>query len=223
MRRNRRFANLEIAVAGTLASLLLRFLTFSCHVTFEGFDEIERRWAERSSVVLACWHGRSLMLPFVYRDRQLGILNSAHRDGAIIAHVLEKLGLTVTRGSSSRRGVAGLLGLYRLMRKGVDVALVPDGPRGPAGVVKPGVIVLARDGGRPVVGLSWSASRVFRLASWDRMMVPAPFSRVVVVAARELELAPEGDNERDCRELEARLKAITRRADQAVGRAPEDC
>jgi lysophospholipid acyltransferase (LPLAT)-like uncharacterized protein len=119
--------------------------------------------------------------------------------------------------------VAGLLGLYRLMRKGVDVALVPDGPRGPAGVVKPGVIVLARDGGRPVVGLSWSASRVFRLASWDRMMVPAPFSRVVVVAARELELAPEGDNERDCRELETRLNAITRRADQAVGRAPEDC
>ena len=179
-------------------------------------------------MVLAFWHGRAIMLPFLFRGRlargeNIWIMNSSHRDGEIITRALGRFGVRSTRGSSSRGAIGGTLGLARKLRDGKDVALIPDGPRGPALQAKAGAVELAATGGAPICPLAFSASRFVRLGGWDRMMLPLPGSRVVCVVGEPIEV-PKGRLGRDRREalraaLQDRLTAAADAADVEVGRS----
>ncbi|HEU4585034.1 MAG TPA: lysophospholipid acyltransferase family protein [Gemmatimonadaceae bacterium] len=131
-------------------------------------------------VVFTLWHGEMLALLWHHRGEGITVLISEHGDGEIIARIAEALGFRTVRGSTSRGGGRALLGMSRTVQGGGDVAFTPDGPRGPARRFAPGALIVAQRTGAPVITLAVSASRAWRLKSWDRFMIPKPFSRIRV-------------------------------------------
>lgn len=132
----------------------------------------------------ALWHNRLLLLPFVLRrylpQRRGAALISASRDGAILADLVERFGFETVRGSSSRKGASAIRQLAEVIAGGRDVVITPDGPRGPAYLLGQGIIFLAQQSGAKVVPINLEYSSSWRLKSWDRFILPKPFSKVRV-------------------------------------------
>lgn len=131
-------------------------------------------------IVFALWHGDMLPLLYLHRDEGISVLISEHRDGELIARIAEALGFRTVRGSTSRGAARALAGMVRELQSGHDVAVTPDGPRGPARSFAPGALVAAQRAAAPVVAVGVSARGAWRLKSWDRFVIPKPFSRVRV-------------------------------------------
>jgi lysophospholipid acyltransferase (LPLAT)-like uncharacterized protein len=210
------------AVAPVLLSAALRVLARTVRIQYRNTDELFARWARGEQLIVAFWHNRVMMMPIAWqgRGRKLCIMNSQHRDGEIATRALARWGIRSVRGSATRGGAAGFLQLVNAYRNGYDLAVVPDGPRGPRYVVKRGVIHLARATGAPVFPVTYGATRKRQLHSWDRLMIPLPFSRVLYVAGEPLQVPPhatDDDLEGFRQELENRLNAITAAADARVG------
>jgi lysophospholipid acyltransferase (LPLAT)-like uncharacterized protein len=150
--------------------------------------------------VLAFWHGTQWPLLAWRRRRPTVVLVSLSGDGAMQARALALQGLRVVRGSSSRGGMRGLAALVRVMRRdGADAAFAVDGPRGPLGVVKGGVVLAARATGAVVVPMAGAVRRgVVLRRTWDRFAIAWPFTRVDVALGAPIEPDGEGD-ERDAR------------------------
>lgn len=136
--------------------------------------------AKGEPIVFAFWHGQMLPLLYQHRDEGVAILISSHRDGELIAQVAHRLGYRSVRGSSSRGAGRALLGLVRELEAGREVAVTPDGPRGPAERFAAGALVAAQRSGAWIVPVAAHADREWRLRSWDRFLVPKPFARVTV-------------------------------------------
>jgi lysophospholipid acyltransferase (LPLAT)-like uncharacterized protein len=130
----------------------------------------------------AAWHNRLLLLPFaIHRfipQRQGAALISASRDGAWLAKLVHRFGFSVVRGSSSRKGAAAMLHLADVIASGHDVVITPDGPRGPVYRPGGGIILLAQKTGAQIIPLNLEYSRCWRLPSWDKFILPRPFTRV---------------------------------------------
>ena len=133
----------------------------------------------------AVWHNRLLMMPLVLKrffpQRQGAALISASRDGGWIAALVQRIGFDVVRGSSSRQGAIAMLQLTDVLAGGRDVVITPDGPRGPVYVLGPGIVLLAQKSGAPVLPLHLEYSSCWRVKSWDRFILPRPFSKVRVI------------------------------------------
>ena len=133
----------------------------------------------------AVWHNRLLILPLVLRrflpHRRGAALISVSRDGAWIAELVQRVGFDVVRGSSSRQGVTAILQLADVLASGRDVVIAPDGPRGPVYQLGPGIIFLAQKSGAPVFAVQMEYSSCWRVKSWDRFILPRPFSKVRVI------------------------------------------
>jgi lysophospholipid acyltransferase (LPLAT)-like uncharacterized protein len=137
---------------------------------------------------------------------------SASRDGGFLAGILERFKVQPVRGSSSRRGPQALLELTSWAERGYDLAITPDGPRGPCYVVQDGVMALAQLTGLPIIPFSYNARWKVRSKSWDRFILPLPFSRCEMNTAPPIFIPREAtDEEREAlrREVERRLKEIT--------------
>ena len=131
-------------------------------------------------MIFTLWHGQLLPLLYHHRGQGAVILISEHADGEIIARIAISLGYRTVRGSTSRGAARALIGLSRALTDGHDLAITPDGPRGPAGSFAPGAVIVAQRTGAPMVPVAVSANRGWRLRSWDRFLVPKPFARVHV-------------------------------------------
>jgi lysophospholipid acyltransferase (LPLAT)-like uncharacterized protein len=133
----------------------------------------------------ALWHNRLLIFPFVLRrffaNRCGAALISASRDGDLLADAIKRFGFDVVRGSSSRLGASAILQLTDVLASGRDVVITPDGPRGPAYELGPGIIFLAQKSGAPVVPMNMEYSSCWRLKSWDRFILPRPFAKIRVI------------------------------------------
>ena len=133
----------------------------------------------------ALWHNRLLVLPLVLRrffpNRTGAALISASRDGDLLTDAIERFGFDVVRGSSSRLGASAMLQLANVLASGSDVVITPDGPRGPAYELGPGIIFLAQRSGAAIVPVNLEYSCCWRLKSWDRFIVPRPFAKVRVI------------------------------------------
>lgn len=137
----------------------------------------------KAPLIFAYWHNRMLFVPMVYLRHYRGrkgavVLISQNRDAQLIADVVAHFGIRSVYGSSSRGGAPALLKLAGCINDGLDVNITPDGPRGPVYKVGSGLIFLAEKTGAPIVPLHVECSRCIRFNSWDRFMVPLPFSRV---------------------------------------------
>jgi lysophospholipid acyltransferase (LPLAT)-like uncharacterized protein len=205
---------------GATAALFIRALRRTVRLRCDG-DALVRRWErERRRFVLAFWHRHLLLMRYAYRGDRMNVLISRSRDGEIIASAMEHLGLETVRGSSSRGGVAGLRAILRRAREGSDLGFTPDGPRGPAKQVQPGVLLAAAAAGLPIVPVASGASRAKVLGSWDRMLLPLPGSRVVLAFGEPLAIAREARPEAVAPSLAAALDAVEARAASLAGERP---
>jgi lysophospholipid acyltransferase (LPLAT)-like uncharacterized protein len=134
----------------------------------------------KGPVVYTLWHGELLPMLWAHRREGIVVLISTHADGEIIARIAESLGYGTARGSTSRGATRALVELSRAIESGRNVAVTPDGPRGPRHAFAPGALVVAQRTGAPVVCARAQASRAWHLRSWDRFVIPKPFSRVTV-------------------------------------------
>lgn len=161
--------------------LLAKIILLTVRVIVVHRDRLDSVKSSGLPVLYAFWHGRQLGLFKFNPEEKLCVLASRSQDGEIQSRVCRLFGIRVERGSSSRGGLSGLLALQRQLKTGCSIAMAIDGPRGPAFVAKPGIVVLARASGLPIVPVTvgvqprWVLSR-----SWDQFLIPRPFSRAFV-------------------------------------------
>jgi lysophospholipid acyltransferase (LPLAT)-like uncharacterized protein len=149
-------------------------------------------------VIFCLWHNRLAISMIVHRrhPRKLAALVSASKDGALLAAVLGRFGVEQVRGSSSRRGPQALLELTNHAKRGYDLAVTPDGPKGPRYVVQHGVIALAQVTGLPIIPVTCNTQPKICLKSWDRFQIPLPFSRCELILNEPIFVPREADEAR---------------------------
>jgi lysophospholipid acyltransferase (LPLAT)-like uncharacterized protein len=171
-------------------------------------------------LIWAFWHNSLFVIPHLlnhYLSHRPGsALTSASRDGEILAAFLERFDVRPIRGSSSRQGAAALLEMKRLIEQGFDVAITPDGPRGPRYHLNPGVITLAQKTGALIMPIQVHYSRCWRLKTWDAFEIPKPFATVTIALLPLYRVAPVSSNE-EFEPERARLEQILREPVAASG------
>jgi lysophospholipid acyltransferase (LPLAT)-like uncharacterized protein len=155
--------------------------TWRIRVVNEGYL-FDLRRAERP-FIFSLWHGHLLPLLWHHRRQGVVILISEHHDGELVARAAESLGYGLIRGSSTRGADRALISLVRELNSGHEVAITPDGPRGPAETFAPGALVAAQRSDSFILPVAASADRAWRLRSWDRFVIPKPFARVTIAYA----------------------------------------
>ncbi len=144
------------------------------------------------SLIYASWHQRFFPgIQFFASRKPISIIISQSRDGEFMAHIVDLLGWYPVRGSSSRGGSEALQKVKELARNGYKIGHIVDGPQGPPEVIKPGLIRIAQFAGKPIVPTITSGQKKWVFNSWDRFMVPKPFSRVIIRFGEAINVPPE--------------------------------
>jgi lysophospholipid acyltransferase (LPLAT)-like uncharacterized protein len=211
--RSKRFQVwLIVTVFYPLMAMLAR--TIRWRVT--GREHLEAARANGGTPILGFWHGRILPGMYYFRDQGIVVITSQNFDGEWIARIITKFGFGTARGSSSRRATSALRELIRSIRSGREVAFTLDGPRGPFRQAKAGAVWLASATGSPILPFHVEVDRAWHVKSWDRGLVPKPFSTATIAFAEPLEV-PRGLDEQGIEgyrlTLEARLADAVSRAE----------
>src|SRR3954471_4578152 len=130
--------------------------------------------------IFSLWHGHLLPLLWHHRDQGVAVLISEHKDGELVARAALSLGFGLIRGSTTKGAGRALISMVRTLQSGKEVAITPDGPRGPARKFAPGALVAAQRSGAMILPVAMAADRAWRLRSWDGFVIPKPFARVIV-------------------------------------------
>ncbi|MFP5355257.1 MAG: lysophospholipid acyltransferase family protein, partial [Gemmatimonadota bacterium] len=168
------------ALASRLGGAIVRLLGSTWRMSTRNAEALETVRAGGAPMVIVLWHGELLPILWQHRGQGVSVLISTHADGEIIARICEALGCRTVRGSSSRGGARALLELVRELEAGHEVAVTPDGPRGPRREFAPGAVVAAMRAGVPVIAFGATVDRAWRLRWWDRFVIPKPFARVTI-------------------------------------------
>lgn len=159
---------------------LLRLLARTWRIRVVNGDAVKNLRSTERSFIWSLWHGQLLALLWYHRDQGVKVLISEHRDGELVARTAESLGYGLIRGSTTRGADRALISLVRELVAGNEVAITPDGPRGPSEKFAPGALVAAQRSDSFILPVGMSASSSWRLRSWDRFMIPKPFARVTI-------------------------------------------
>jgi lysophospholipid acyltransferase (LPLAT)-like uncharacterized protein len=171
-------------------------------------------------ILFALWHGRMLLSIQQHRRQGIVTMASQSKDGEIIARWLERNGYVVVRGSTTRGGGEALRQMVRHVRSGRHAALTVDGPKGPPRVVQPGAVQLARLTDAWILPITSASARPRFLNSWDRYLLPLPFSRNVVAYGEPFPIEAAVSDEEALSRIAGSIDAVTREADDAVGVTP---
>jgi lysophospholipid acyltransferase (LPLAT)-like uncharacterized protein len=208
---------LRTKVLPFIAWMLISLWTMTVRVRFLGREIPTRLNEGGKNVIYAFWHGRQFLLFHTHRRGGIVIPASESRDGDIQAGVLRRFGFDVVRGSSKRKGYRALLGMVDGLRKGKNVAIAVDGPRGPVYEVKPGVLYLAGKLGAPIIPVATSAKRRWILEkTWEKYMLPYPLTKAVIMYGGPIIVRGTSEEELESkrRELQSALNDLTREADE---------
>lgn len=178
------------------AVFIFRIIAFTYRIKEINGHKITPYQGKEKKYIYGFFHSQLLAHIYFYRNTKIVSLASLHKDGEIAAIVAQKFGITIVRGSSTRGGVEALLGLKKYINEGYDAALTVDGPRGPAGIVNNGVIYLAKLTGKEIVPCCFVCDKNIRLKSWDRFMVPLPFSNGIFNFGKPIKI-PKNIKEED--------------------------
>lgn len=192
MKKLRRYL-LEI-ILPPIVFVIVRILYISCKKKFDVDFKLEDK-----PVVIVFWHGKLLMQPFLYKfvryEKKVATMISDHHDGNVLANTMKLFGFVSIRGSSTRGGAKALIGAIKKMRNGYDIALTPDGPKGPLKSVAIGVIKLAQKVDANVVAWDYKSSSYWKLKSWDGFIIPKPFSTITFTSSNPFSLKELNDEE----------------------------
>jgi lysophospholipid acyltransferase (LPLAT)-like uncharacterized protein len=202
--------NLSLVAGGSA----IRALAATWRYRVVGGDPVKRLREEKVPVVFTLWHGEMLPLLWHHRNQGVAVLVSEHKDGEIIARVLEWMGYALIRGSTSRGAGRALLGLVSALKSGNDVAITPDGPRGPRHKFAPGAAVAAHRADAPIIPTVAHVDRFWRMSSWDGFIIPKPFARVTVAygVPTRVKAASPRDAVAEAPVLEALMEDATEKA-----------
>jgi lysophospholipid acyltransferase (LPLAT)-like uncharacterized protein len=209
---------LKLSVLPPIGASVIRALGWSMRRDSQGHEQVDDLGRQGRHIILAFWHAQQLMVPIGYRGTQANVLISQHQDGEIIARIISRFGHRAVRGSSTRGGALALRELIRIGRSGADLVVTPDGPKGPRQIAKLGVVQLARATGLPIVPLAFGCSKKKLFASWDRFMVPYPWSRGLYLWGSPIWVPRDSDEpamEAARLELQTVLNRLTDQADAA--------
>ena len=203
-----------VSALSFVASVFIRCYARCVRITTEIHPETAA--LDRNKAVYAFWHGRQLLLLATFRNQGIVVMTDVSWAGRIQAGIMTRLGYSVVRGSSRRKGVRALVDIKHAVEHGSAAAFAVDGPSGPARRSKPGVLYLAHKLGYPVVPAATSARPSIGLRStWCLYLVPAPFSRGVVMLGKPIHEAADGRLTPE--ELDAAINELTDEADRRVG------
>ncbi len=178
-----------------------RTLRLSLHIEDGGPASLNTR-----PLILCFWHRAIFPATWAFRNQQIGVFSSVSFDGEYTARIISRFGYVPIRGSSTRGGARAFLVSRRRLRDGYTVAATTDGPRGPVYVAKPGPVLLASKSGVPLVAFHIALENPWILNSWDRLMIPRPFSRALLCMSRMIRV-PENASESELEQLHAELQA----------------
>ena len=210
-----RLKRVQVAAIAAIGYPLIALLARTLRLEVEGREHLDAATSSGRPYIVGFWHGRILPLSLYFRGRGIVVITSENFDGEWIARIIGRLGYGTARGSSSRNARAATRQLVRDIRAGRSTAFTLDGPRGPAQVAKPGAVWLAGATGAPLLPIHAECERSWSLRSWDRTQIPKPFSRVHMVVGELVDVPRglgEGAQEQACRNLEAVLEGLRRRA-----------
>lgn len=180
------------SLAGAVLNLYGELVLRTSRIRVESHPEVDRLVRERHvAVIYALWHRHVFFVPLLrrYERRPVAALLSLHRDAQIVGVAARLRGITLVSGSSTRGGARAYRQLLAWLASPASACITPDGPKGPAGTIKPGVIRLAEQSNCMVVPVAFMASRMRRLRSWDRTIVPLPFGCHRLILGAPLDLA----------------------------------
>ncbi|MCD6415406.1 MAG: DUF374 domain-containing protein [Planctomycetes bacterium] len=210
---------LRFRLAGWAAAGLVKGLYATWRVEVVdplGTDARIREGAQRC--ILTFWHRQILIMLAHSPGLNLCVPVSEHRDGEYVAQVMDRFGVQSLRGSSTRGGLGLLKGLLRKLEEGAMLGITPDGPRGPRFEAQRGVAMLARKCGASVFPVGAAASHALVFPSWDRFLIPKPWSRVALAYGRPLNYDDYGDDQAFCDALGAALRRADRTAGETISR-----
>ncbi|MEW6642585.1 MAG: lysophospholipid acyltransferase family protein [Pseudomonadota bacterium] len=212
--------------AGFVAAEFLRFVWLTNRFSYDPPD-LYAKLEPDMPLIIAFWHGQHFMMPFARKKYSAKVLISRHRDGQINAIAAERLGAGTVRGSGDhgssfhrKGGVGAFKQMLRVLQEGCNMALTADVPK-VSRVAGLGIIMLARESGRPIVPLAIATSRFKRLNNWDRSVIHLPFGRGVIATGPQVQVPADADDatmEALRVQLEAALNEVNRRAYAIVGR-----
>jgi hypothetical protein len=214
--RQRIILSLIVAAGSTLIRLIGCTLRVSV-----SFEEGGQTTLDQRPLVVSFWHSCMIPATYVCRDMGVRVMSSFSYDGEYMGRIIKKFGYVPVKGSSSRNPVRALLGLRRALEDGWTVAFTLDGPRGPRHKVKPGPVGLGRSSGLPLSSFHTGVDKAWVLNSWDRMMIPKPFSRVLVRFGKLIPVPRDATDEdlvRYNEELQAALDRVCEFAEANVGK-----
>jgi len=216
---SRRF-ELKWNLVGIVGKLIVDVLCATARIE-RRIPEPARRLLASRQFILAFWHSRILLVSHFFRGWHGVAMVSASEDGEIIARILQRQGQYTVRGSTTRGGLRALTQLIREVKKRrAPAAVVPDGPQGPRFIVQPGVIRLAQKTEIPILPVTYGAERMKVFSSWDRFILPYPFTRCRLLFGEPLTVPGKTDVavfEAYRQELEDELCRITREVDEYYG------
>jgi len=174
------------ALALKILPKLFYFLTKTLFATCKKEYIFEQRDI-KAPVIVAFWHEYILLSPFIFRelmgDEKISVIISEHFDGQIIAKTVQNFDIGYIKGSSTRGGIKALKESFKLLDSGECVAITPDGPKGPRHSVADGIVAIAQKKRVPIVAFRYEADRAWRLNSWDKFLIPKPFSKIKLYAS----------------------------------------
>ena len=221
---------LTYSLLAVVLKLVIRTIWSTCRVTnIVGEENVQRVTGDDKAFIPCYWHqhimfGSWYMFQLIKRGIRIGFLVSPSKDGEIAANVIKSWGGTVIRGSETRTGALAMRDMYNLIaREKVSPAINTDGPQGPLHVFKVGDLMLSQFTKAPLLPLAYAASSAWYLHSWDRFMIPKPFSRIAIVIGEPF-TTPKGlraeDLEPQRLQMENALKDLTRQAEALLQKKP---
>ena len=189
------------------------------------YEDGAQQTLDQRPLIGSFWHSCLIPATYICRDLGVRVMSSNSYDGEYMGRIIHKFGFVAVKGSSSRNAVRALLGLRRALEAGWTVAFTLDGPRGPRHKVKPGPVALARSSGVPLTMFHAAVEKAWVLNTWDRLMIPVPFSRVLLRFGKLIPVpreASEADLERYTGELQSSLDRVVAFAETNVGKVGAD-
>lgn len=206
-------------------SIYLRFVYHTSKWDHREAENLEPLVATGEAFVVALWHNRVVMMPYAWRrkSRPITIFTSDHRDGRLVAYAMGWFGFSTVYGSTKRTEMKTIRLIVRSLRDGNLFGMTPDGPRGPRMRVKEGVVAMARMANVPIIPVAYSSRRRVLMDTWDRLVVPLPFTRGVFLWGEPVRM-PAGASAEEMEQarllLEQRMIDLTAAADREMGHEP---
>ncbi|MGV3709833.1 MAG: lysophospholipid acyltransferase family protein [Gemmatimonas sp.] len=212
--------DLKTRIAIGVGGFIIQTLARTWRIRAVGRAKFDANRSHEKGAIFTFWHGKMLGL-MAEHHRPTTVLISDHRDGEIITQITRRFNLTAVRGSSSKGAARALLQLSRTVNEARDIAITPDGPRGPRHTFAPGALVVSQRTGAPIILLASHVSSAWRLNTWDQFEVPKPFAKIVVAYGEPIVVASDSarDATADTDAVTAALHALDQYArDVAEGR-----